>query len=74
VRWSPDGKHLDYIDGRSGVDNVWEQPLTGGAPKQLTNFTTDENIIDFTWSADGSALLLIRDRGSIDVVLISNFQ
>jgi Tol biopolymer transport system component len=74
VRWSPDSKHLDYIDSRSGAYNIWEQSLTGGTPKQLTNFTTDENIIDFTWSADGSALLLIRDRGSIDVVLISNFQ
>jgi Tol biopolymer transport system component len=74
VRWSPDSKGLDYIDGRSGVDNIWEQPLMGGAPKQLTKFTTREAIVDFTWSADSSALLLIRERGSSDVVLITYFR
>jgi Tol biopolymer transport system component len=74
VRWSPDSKGLDYIDGRSGVDNIWEQPLMGGTPKQLTKFTTREAIVDFTWSADSSALLLIRERGSSDVVLITYFR
>jgi len=37
--------------------------------KQLTKFTADENIVDFTWSADGSALLLIR--GMEQLILLS---
>ena len=74
VRWSPDSKNLDYIDERSGVSNIWEQPLTGGAPKQLTKFTTAEGIIDFSWYAQGDTLLLIRAKPTNDVVLVSNLQ
>jgi len=74
VRWSPDSKDLDYVDRQNGVYNIWEQPLAGGTPKQLTRFTTAEEIGDFAWSTDGSALLLIRHRANNDVVFISNLQ
>jgi Tol biopolymer transport system component len=39
LRWAPDGKGLQYILTRSGATNVWEQPLTGGDPHQVTRFT-----------------------------------
>jgi eukaryotic-like serine/threonine-protein kinase len=38
--WSPDGKGLQYLLTRSGATNVWEIPLTGNAPRQITNFTS----------------------------------
>ena len=36
--WSPDGKSLQYLLSRGGAVNVWEQPLTGGPPQQVTSF------------------------------------
>ncbi|HKG45223.1 MAG TPA: protein kinase [Pyrinomonadaceae bacterium] len=70
MRWSPDGKFLGYVDHRGGIDNLWGQPIGGGAPKQLTKFD-DTRIFAFSWLKDGS---LVMSRGVItsDVVLIKD--
>jgi len=73
VRWSPDGTGLDYLETRDQATNVWEQPLAGGVPKQLTHFAS-ERIFNFNWSPDGKRLLVTRGNFSSDVVLISNFR
>ena len=56
-----------------GATNVWEQPLAGGVPKQLTKFTSGE-IADFNWSSDYKRLLLTRGTVSSEVVLLSRFR
>ena len=71
--WSPDGHAIQYTLVRNGVANLWEQPLTGGAARQITNFTSDE-IFAFAWSPDGKQLALSRGQQSHDVILISNFR
>jgi Tol biopolymer transport system component len=71
--WSPDGRGLIYIDSRAGVGNLWLQPLAGGTPRQLTNFTS-EQIYSFAWSPDGKQLAAARGATSSDVVLINNFR
>ncbi len=71
--WSPTGKALQYLLTRNGATNVWEQALTGGAPRQITNFTSGR-IFDFAWSRDGKQLLLAKGNQSSDVILISNFR
>jgi Tol biopolymer transport system component len=58
---------------RNGASNIWEQPLSGGAPHQITNFASDR-IPSFAWSRDGKQLLLIRGNQTSDVILISNFR
>ena len=70
LRWSLDGRLLVYVDHRGGIDNLWGQPIDGGAPKQLTNFE-DSSILSFGWLKDGS---LVASRGVItsDVVLIKD--
>ncbi|MGA8027270.1 MAG: protein kinase [Bryobacteraceae bacterium] len=68
ARWSPDGSALDYLDSRGGVSNVWRQFLSGGAPRQLTNLSED-GVIDFAWSQNGSKLAYIRGRAESDAVL-----
>jgi Tol biopolymer transport system component len=73
VRWSPDQKSLQYLLTRRGATNVWEQPLAGGAPRQVTNFTSDQ-IFDYAWSRDGKQLLLAKGEETSDVVLLSNFR
>jgi eukaryotic-like serine/threonine-protein kinase len=73
LRWSPDGKALQYLLTLGDVTNIWEQPLAGGSPKQITNFTSGR-IFDFNWSADGKKLLMSRGEISSDVVLLSNLR
>jgi Tol biopolymer transport system component len=73
LRWSPDGKGLQSLVIRDGVTNIWELPLAGGKPKQLTKFTSGL-IRDFDWFPDGKQLLLARGEINSDVVLISNFR
>jgi eukaryotic-like serine/threonine-protein kinase len=73
LRWSPDGKALQYLLTRNGATNVWEQPLSGGNPRQFTHFTSGL-IFDFSWSRDGKQLLLSKGDQSSDVVLITNFR
>lgn len=73
LRWSPDGGGLQYLLTRSGATNVWEQPLAGGDPHQVTRFASGQ-VFSFAWSRDGKELLLSRGNESSDVILISNFR
>jgi serine/threonine protein kinase len=73
LSWTRDSKGLIFLDSREGVGNLWLQPLAGGKPKQITNFTSDR-IYSFDWSTDGKQLALARGSSSSDIVLISNFH
>ncbi len=73
IRWMPDGGGISFADTRDGASNIWRLPVDGGAPKQLTSFTSDQ-ISWFDWSRDGKQLALSRGSINSDVVLISNFK
>jgi eukaryotic-like serine/threonine-protein kinase len=73
VRWTPDGRALAYVEMRDGASNVWSQPLSGGAPRQITDFKS-EGIYAFDWSRDGKQLALWRGMITRNVVLISEFR
>ena len=73
LSWSPDQKGVQYLLTRNGATNVWEQQLTAGAPRRVTNFASGR-IFDFAWTRDGQELLLAKGENSSDVVLISNFR
>jgi len=70
VRWSPDSQSLQFIVKRNGVENIWQQPLDGGLPKPITNFTSDR-IFSYDWSDDGKTLAVIRGAWTADMVLLS---
>jgi eukaryotic-like serine/threonine-protein kinase len=70
IRWMPDGSGVTFIATRDGVSNVWFQPLDGGAPHQLTDFTYDQ-IHWFDWSRDGKKLACSRGKIVNDIVLIT---
>jgi len=72
LHWSRDGQYLVYVDHAGGIDNLWGQPIGGGAPKQLTKFD-EGKIFAFGWLKDGS---LAMSRGVItaDVVLIRDLN
>jgi Tol biopolymer transport system component/DNA-binding winged helix-turn-helix (wHTH) protein len=69
--WSPDGRALVYVLTKGGVSNLWQQPLDGGAPKQITNFNSGR-IWSFAYSRDGRQLALARGEMTHDAVLISD--
>ena len=73
LRWSPDGKGVQFLTTRSGATNVWEQRLAGGKPLPITNFRSGR-IFDFSWTRDGQQLLLAKGEWTSDVVLISDFH
>ena len=72
-RWAPGGEAVEYVLTRNGVSNIWQQKLTGGPAKQITNFPSGR-IFDFAWSRDGKRLAMARGSLSSDVILISNFR
>ena len=72
-RWAPDGSGMDFLLTRGGVTNLWRQPLSGGQPKQITNFTSGL-IFGFSWSRDGKQLAMARGSRSSDIILISGFR
>ncbi len=67
--WSPDGRAIDYSITRGGVSDIWRQPLSGGAPKQLTHFSSGL-IYSFAWSTDGKSLAAARGSVTADIVLL----
>ena len=73
VRWSPAGASLQYLVTQNGATNIWEQPLAGGKPKQLTKFTSGR-ILDFNWSSDRRRLLFTRGDVTGDVVMLTNLR
>ena len=71
LHWSADGRSLLYSAITNNVSNIWSQPLEGGAPVELTNFT--EHIITaFDYARDGKTLAVSRGILIRDAVLISN--
>ncbi|HMQ02878.1 MAG TPA: winged helix-turn-helix domain-containing protein [Pyrinomonadaceae bacterium] len=72
-RWSPDGAALTFSDCKAQICNLWNLPINGSHPVQLTNFTSD-SISGFGWSKDGEQIAVARTRKSKDVVRITDFQ
>jgi Tol biopolymer transport system component len=70
VAWTPDGR-LTYVENVRGVGNVWQLPLDGTPPRQLTRFLTDR-VIAFAWSSDGTKLAAARGKMTSDVVILTD--
>jgi eukaryotic-like serine/threonine-protein kinase len=73
IGWSPDSKAVQFTVVRNNVSNLWEQPLSGGPMRQVTNLA-DSRIYSFAWSRDGSQLFLSRGANTSDAILFSNFH
>ena len=69
VSWTPDGTGLSYTAASGGVAQIWTQPAAGGAPRQITQFRSD-NTFMFAWSGDGEKIALARGTTNSDAVLI----
>jgi serine/threonine protein kinase len=75
--WTPDGHALTYVHNTTGnTQNVYMQPLAGGAPVQLTHFDSEPALISaYAWSRDGKKFAVTRSRyNDTDVVMFSGFR
>jgi serine/threonine protein kinase/Tol biopolymer transport system component len=75
--WTPDGHALTYIRNTTGnTQNVYMQPLSGGAPVQLTHFDSEPAVVSaYAWSRDGKKFAITRARyNDTDVVMFSGFR
>ncbi|MBI2922743.1 MAG: S9 family peptidase [Planctomycetes bacterium] len=54
-RWSPDGKSLAFLSGRSGKGEIWTIPADGGEARQLTKL--GGSVTDFEWSPNGKKIV-----------------
>jgi len=61
------------VRDEKGVENLWEQPIAGGKPRQLTKFTTGR-VFHFAYSSDRKRLFLARGTRTGDVTLIRGFR
>jgi serine/threonine protein kinase/Tol biopolymer transport system component len=75
--WTADSKSVVYAEsrasGESSADNIWSVPNDGGAPKQLTNFTSGL-IFAFQLSRDNKQIALSRGSQTDDVILLRDAQ
>jgi Tol biopolymer transport system component/DNA-binding winged helix-turn-helix (wHTH) protein len=73
LTWTPDNRGLAFLDARTGTNNVWMQPLSGGRPVQLTDFG-GAGVSAYDFSRDGRRLVLTRTAETTGVVLIRDFR
>ena len=73
VQFTPDNKAVAFLLTRNRATNIWEQPLSGSAPVQLSKFPSGE-MFAFGWSPDGKQLAFSRGQRKTDVIMMSNFR
>jgi Tol biopolymer transport system component/DNA-binding winged helix-turn-helix (wHTH) protein len=73
VRWLANGEALTYPVYKNNIGNIWQQPISGGNLRPLTNFTNGE-IFNHAFSSDGKKLYVSRGYQSRNAVLIKNFK
>ncbi len=71
LQWTPDGQAINYLVFRDGVSNIWQQPIDGNPPAQVTDFK-DQRIFNFSYTPDGKQLVLSRGIFNRDVILLKN--
>ena len=71
--FTPDGRAIACIP-RNDQRNIWIQPLDGGPRRQLTHFTGKYDVRDFSFSADGTRLVVTRSITTSDIVIIKGLS
>lgn len=72
-RWMADGKAFSYYDGKTHTI-LWQQPMDGSPPRQLTQLTGEGQIGAYAWSRDGKRLAMSRGIPSSDIVLFKGLK
>ena len=71
--WSPDGKTMAFPSRRSGVFNLWVQPLDGSrAPMMVTEHAETDHGPE--WSADGKSIAFHSDHGETASIWVLDLE
>jgi hypothetical protein len=73
VQCSPNGCCIVRYKLRDAVQQLVEQPLAGGKPRDLARFSSGRSEA-FNWSPDGKWLYIAHGDARSDAVLIKNFR
>ena len=73
IQWSSDGKSVIYTINKNNVSNLWSQSLSGGPPKQITDFK-EALITGYAYSNDGKMLACTRGTLMRDALLITDVK
>jgi len=70
VDWSPDGTQLAFSASKTGNNDIWIIPVSGGGPaRQLTSGPADDGNPE--WSPDGTQISFSSNRsGNVDIWII----
>ncbi len=76
LEWAPSSDALLQSKTIDGVRNIWNVPISGASPRQITRFGKDElGEGPVTFSADGSRLFFkVQESLPADVIRITNFR
>jgi Tol biopolymer transport system component len=72
VQWAPDDHGIAYLHA-ADRSNIWERPLDGKPDFPLTHFK-DGNISEFSWSPDGTRLVVSRGQTLDNLVLMKGLR
>ncbi len=73
ARWTPDGKGLVFKKTENQIGNLWQQQLTGGPPRKISDFKSDV-IFNHAFSSDGKRLIVSRGKFAVNTVVLRNFD
>ena len=73
VKWSPNGREINYIDDSGAFCNIAALSIDSGTSRALTKFKSDR-MSRFAWSRDGKQIFFGRGPTVDDVVLIKDFR
>ncbi|HUR96908.1 MAG TPA: hypothetical protein VMZ26_02455, partial [Pyrinomonadaceae bacterium] len=71
--WTPDDKGITLIVSPGELQNLWVQPVDGGAAKQLTNFGLP-GVSRRDYSRDGKRIAIVRAEGIGNAIMITGFR
>jgi Tol biopolymer transport system component/DNA-binding winged helix-turn-helix (wHTH) protein len=74
VRWSADGKSLDYLENTPESAKIWRMEIAANTEPKLLLTIPKSVLYDFVWSPDGKKLVLARGKQESDVMLLKNFE
>ncbi|MEQ1641874.1 MAG: winged helix-turn-helix domain-containing protein [Pyrinomonadaceae bacterium] len=70
--WSPDGTAIDYVANSDTAGSIMRQPLDGSTPTLVASYP-DKFLHAFSWSPDGSRLLLSKGKQLNDAILFTDY-
>ncbi len=70
TQWTTDSRAFDYVTGLFNASSLWRQPIAGGVPKKLCDFS--DLVFNLAWARDGKNLVVSRGEQRGDALLIPN--